>query len=428
MLGFLACQNSDHTLVKSLDTNYLHTAVQDLTDVMVFDIFSPPQASRNYAYPSLAAYEIMTRCDSSITTFSGKLNAFQGIRDPENPDLVHCDIAAVHAFYLVGKQFIYSTDKLDAGHQETLDQIRSMGIPEDVMSASLAYGETATEDIMAYAKTDGYAETRTMAHFEFEKKVSGKWIPTPPNFMNPIEPNWNKLRSFTLDSATQFIPPRPSFFDRKEGSDFYKEMIEVYKTCNNLTQEQREIASFWDCNPYVVLHEGHYMRPIKKITPGGHWMGIARIAGIKSNANLARASEIYAWTSIALADGFISCWDEKYRSNYIRPETAINTMIDNQWRPILQTPPFPEYTSGHSVISTAAATALTELLGEGFSFTDSVEVKYGLPVRSFDSFQDASNEAAISRLYGGIHFMPAINEGVKQGRKVGNKVIETLKG
>lgn len=428
ILGFIACQKSDHTPVKSLDADYLHTAVQDLTDVMVYDIFSPPQASRNYAYPSLAAYEIMTRCDSSIYSFAGKLNEFQGIRDPENPDLVRCDVAAVHAFYLVGKQFIYSTDKLESGHQKTLDQIRTMGIPEDELSASLAYGEMATEDIMAYVKTDGYAETRTMAHFEFEKVESGKWVPTPPNFMNPIEPNWNRLRTFTLDSATQFIPPRPSFFDREEGSDFYDEMIEVYHTCKNLTPEQREIASFWDCNPYVVLHEGHYMRPIKKITPGGHWMGIARIACIEANANMARASEIYAWTSIALADGFISCWDEKYRSNYIRPETAINTMIDNQWQPVLQTPPFPEYTSGHSVISTAAAIALTELLGDGFSFTDSVEVKYGLPVRSFDSFLDASNEAAISRLYGGIHFMPAINAGVNQGRKVGNKVIETLKG
>ena len=203
--------------------------------------------------------------------------------------------------------------------------------------------------------------------------------------------------------------------------------MEVYEVGKNLSQEQKEIASFWDCNPYVMNVTGHVMAATKKITPGGHWIGIVKIACKKAETDPMKTAEAYALTSIALADGFISCWDEKFRSNLIRPETVINKYIDEEWVPLLQTPPFPEYTSGHSVISNAAATALTSIFGDNFSFRDDTEVKYGLTVREFDSFFDASEEAAISRLYGGIHYMPAIENGVTQGRKLGDYVVDKLK-
>ena len=168
------------------------------------------------------------------------------------------------------------------------------------------------------------------------------------------------------------------------------------------------------------------MAATKKITPGGHWIGIVKIACRKAEDDPMKSAQAYALTSVALADGFISCWDEKFRSNLIRPETVINQYIDEEWLPLLQTPPFPEYTSGHSVISNAAAVALTSVFGDNFSFRDDTEEKYGLPVRSFDSFVQASEEAAISRLYGGIHYMPAIANGVTQGRKLGNFVVDEL--
>jgi membrane-associated phospholipid phosphatase len=135
------------------------------------------------------------------------------------------------------------------------------------------------------------------------------------------------------------------------------------------------------------------------------------------------AADAYARTAMALADGFIAAWEEKFRSGVIRPETVINQYIDEKWVPLLQTPPFPEYPSGHSVISTAAAQVLTEIYGPTFAFIDSVEVPYGLPARSFASFAAAANEAAISRLYGGIHYRPAIVEGQKQGAQVGQHVV-----
>jgi hypothetical protein len=169
--------------------------------------------------------------------------------------------------------------------------------------------------------------------------------------------------------------------------------------------------------------QGHLMYATKKITPGGHWMGIVGLATRKAGLDMVGTAEAYALTSIGLFYGFISCWDEKYRSNLIRPETYINRYIDPSWTPTLQTPPFPEHTSGHSVISTASSVILTHLFGDNFAFADSTEIPYDLPVRHFESFKDAAAEAAISRYYGGIHFMPAIDYGVEQGRKVGEHVL-----
>ena len=203
--------------------------------------------------------------------------------------------------------------------------------------------------------------------------------------------------------------------------------MEVFNVINGLTEEQVEIAKFWDCNPYVTHHKGHSMFATKKITPGGHWIGITSIATRKAKSSFADTINAYANVSIALFDAFISCWDEKWRTLVVRPETLINEHYDEEWLPLLQTPPFPEYTSGHSVISRAAAVTLTKIYGDNFSFVDTTEIAYGLPERSYKSFIHASEEAAISRLYGGIHYMMAITEGVSQGQKVGSYIASRLK-
>ena len=156
-------------------------------------------------------------------------------------------------------------------------------------------------------------------------------------------------------------------------------------------------------------------------------MSIAGIVSKKKHLDMMEASAVYTLTSIALFDAFISCWDEKYRSNVIRPETYIDKYIDESWRPLLQTPPFPEYTSGHSVVSAAAAVVLTSFFGEGFEFDDSTEKDFGLPVRHFESFVQAADEAAVSRLYGGIHYRPAIEAGKTEGRQIGEWIITKIR-
>jgi hypothetical protein len=235
------------------------------------------------------------------------------------------------------------------------------------------------------------------------------------------------LRPFVLDSSSQFRPKLPQAFDMAPGSPFYRQVKEVYDVSKQLTDDQRALATFWDDNPYVMHVRGHAMFATKKATPGGHWISIAGIVAQKTGADLMQSAEVYARTAIALADGFISCWDEKFRSNLIRPETVINAHLDESWTPLLQTPPFPEYPSGHSVISNAAAEVLTDQFGDGLAFHDTTEVAYGLPARSFTSFRQAAAEAAISRLYGGIHYRMAIEEGSVQGRRVGEQVIRRVR-
>ena len=217
----------------------------------------------------------------------------------------------------------------------------------------------------------------------------------------------------------------------EEGSDFYKELQEVYDISNRITaegdaSEEVQVAQFWDCNPYVSVTRGHLMFATKKITPGAHWIGITKIACKKSESNFDDSVFTYAKTSLAIADAFISCWDEKYRSNLVRPETLINTYFNDNWKPILQTPPFPEYSSGHSVVSGAASIALNSIFGNEFSFDDTSELAYGLPMRHFESFDAAADEAAISRMYGGIHYRSAVEIGIQQGRSLGDYVVANL--
>ncbi len=165
---------------------------------------------------------------------------------------------------------------------------------------------------------------------------------------------------------------------------------------------------------------------LKKISPGAHWLGIAGIACKQTNRSFDETMQIYATISVGLMDAFICCWDEKYRSNRIRPETAIRKYVDANWQPIIQTPPFPEYLSGHSAISALSATILTHYFGDKFQFKDTVEVRYGLAPRTFTSFQQAAVEAGLSRFYGGIHFMDAIDNGRQQGLKVGDWVLQKM--
>lgn len=408
------------------EAELLHSAMHQLTSVIVYDIFSPPQASRTYAYASIAAYEALRHGHPEYRTLAGQLNGLRPVPAPAAGVEHHLPLAGLHAFMTVGRALTFSQERMDSLRSAMHQRMRDRGIESAVFDRSVAYGERVAQHILAWANEDHFLQTRGYPKYTVVSEP-GRWTPTPPAYMDAVEPNWWRLRPFVLDSSSQFRPKPPHPYDLTDGSPFYREVREVYEVRQRLTEEQRNIANFWDCNPYQMVVRGHAMFATKKITPGGHWMGIVSIAARKSEADLTRSAEAYARTAVALADGFISSWDEKYRSGVPRPETVINQYMDEGWEPLLQTPPFPEYTSGHSVISTAAAMVLTELFGDGFAFDDDTEVEYGLPVRSFSSFHEAAEEAAISRLYGGIHYRMAIEEGTVQGRRVGEHVVQRVR-
>ena len=426
-MSWMSCQQVNPNFqAEAKQSVFLHQSMKKLTDVIVHDIFSPPQASRIYAYPSIAAYEALRHDYPNYLPLEGQLTDLTKVPKPTAEEEYCFPLASVHAFLKVGKTLIFSEAKIEEFQKDVYSRFEALNMPSDVYERSMAYGESVADHILDWADKDKYKETRTYPKYSITDDPE-KWKPTPPDYMDGIEPHWKELRPFVIKSADQFVPPPPTKFDMDKSSLFYKEVIEVYDALKSDVEERTAIASFWDCNPYVTTHKGHVMFATKKITPGGHWIGIAKIAAENSNSNMMETIEAYALTSISLADAFISCWDEKYRSKLIRPETVINQYIDEDWLPALQTPPFPEYTSGHSVISRAAAITLTDLYGDNFAFIDSTEVEYGLPPRDFKSFLQASEEAAVSRLYGGIHYRPAIDNGVAQGEEVGKYIVATLK-
>ncbi|MEM6782665.1 MAG: vanadium-dependent haloperoxidase [Bacteroidota bacterium] len=428
LLGFVACtppapQPIDPiALDTASDPELLHRAMKQFTDVMIRDIFSPPQAARGYAYASIAAYEAMLAASPELRSLAGQVAALDPVPPPHTE--VHHPLAATQATYVVAEALVFSPAEVDAGRAAMEAEARAT-LPKALVTASLAYGDAVAQHILAWAHSDGYRETRSAPTFTVTDKP-GRWVPTPPAYMDGVEPSWNQIRPFVLATADQFAPPPPPPFSLEPGSPFFQQVRDVYEIGNTITEEQRAIASFWDCNPYVMHTRGHAMFATKKLTPGGHWMGISAIASRMRGDDYAATAEAYARTAIALSDAFISAWDEKYRSNLIRPETVINAHLDEAWVPLLQTPPFPEYTSGHSVISAAASVVLTDFFGDGFAFSDTTEVEYGLPVRDFPSFEAAAEEAAVSRLYGGIHYLFAAEEGLIQGRNVGTHVVEQI--
>ncbi|WP_299119977.1 vanadium-dependent haloperoxidase [uncultured Winogradskyella sp.] len=421
-----SCSKSTEPIVVSPEL--FHASVDKVMEIQIHDIFSPPVASRVFVYPNIAAYEILAQKTPEMESLAGKVAELTSI--PKADKAINLELSALIAHMELSKSLIFSEDKMEVLQDSLYKEWTNKN--ENEFNISKDYALQVTDHVKKWMNADNYNQTRTMSKFTVDTDDPSRWQPTPPSYMDGIEPHWNKIRTFVLDSAAQFKPKRHPEFSLEKGSKFSEELIEVYNISNEITakgddSEEIEIAQFWDCNPFVSVTRGHFMFATKKISPGAHWIGIAKIASTKSDANVAETVNAYTKTSIAIADAFISCWDEKYRSNLIRPETLINQHLDQDWLPILQTPPFPEYTSGHSVASGAASTVLTAIFGDNFQFDDDTEVPFGLPIRSFKSFNLAAEEAAISRLYGGIHYMAAIDEGLKQGRNVGDFIVSNIK-
>ena len=430
IIALFSCSDkkTEETLVISPEE--LHTAVDKVVEIMIHDIFSPPVASRVFAYPNVAAYEIIALNNEKYISLEGQVNELPAIPKPDANKPINYQLAALVAHMELSKRLIFSEQDLEV-FRDSLYSVWSAK-NETTFLASKDYGLEVAEHIGKWMSEDNYNQTRTMPKFTVDTDDETRWQPTPPAYMDGIEPHWDKIRPFVIDSAQQFKPIPPPAFSLEDGSDFYKELKEVYDKGNEITKkgdesEEIKIAQFWDCNPYVSVTRGHLMFATKKISPGAHWIGITKIASKKSKSDFDKTVYAYTKTSLAIADAFISCWAEKYRSNLIRPETLINQHLDENWKPVLQTPPFPEYTSGHSVVSGAAASALTDIFGDDFAFDDDSEVPYGLPIRSFSSFNQAANEAAISRMYGGIHYRSAIEVGIKQGRDLSQFLLTNLK-
>jgi len=409
--------------VTSFTTNDYIMALKHTTDVMVNDATSPVAAARYYSYISLAANETVALFDKQQASFAGVVKGLGNITvDDQLRKKADPNLATIFVLYMTAIKLLPSGYLLEKNVDSLKIIAKKKKLPQEKISATLELVDKVIEQILKYSSEDGFVRLSGLRRFT---PLSGDeyWQPTAPGFISAIEPHWHTLRTFILDSSSQFAPPPPNKYSSDTSSVFYRGLKEVHSLGEKLSKQQTDIAMFWDCNPFALNQIGHLEFGVKKISPGGHWIGITGIACKKQNLDLSKTAYAHALVSIGLADAFVSCWNNKYKYNRVRPETAIRKLLDRNWTPLLQTPPFPEYTSGHSVISTTASILLTHLFGPHFSFTDDTEKEFGLSSRRFNSFSAASQEAAISRLYGGIHFRDAIENGAKEGEQIGNFII-----
>ena len=400
----------------------IHQNLDQVTQVIIYDVFNPPVASRIYAYTCLASYEAIRFDQPGYESLAAKFKGFPKMPEPEKGKTYNYTLASSKAFFTVAHKLVFAVDSMKPYEDSLFANFRE-NMDDSTFQWSVAFGEAIGKAILKRADKDNYALTRSMPKY-LGGTEPGKWRPTAPDYMDGVEPNWNMIRTFAIDTANVYRPGPPPAFSKDTTSPFYRDVMELYHINKSKNDSLITIAKFWDDNAFIVEHSGHLMYATKKITPGGHWMGIATIACRKANADAVKSAQTYALTSTALFDAFIACWDCKYTYELVRPITVITDLIEKNWEPVLQTPAHPEYTCGHCSISSAAAVVLTKLFGDNFAFHDNSDEAYIGMARDFKSFTTAAEETGMSRLYGGIHYHNSIREGMALGKKVGSKVIE----
>ena len=422
LIGIIA-RAGDRTLPAYLD---LRPIVFSLSMVMMHDVVNPPAASRYYAYCMAGAYEIVSQNDPATVPLKNIVNKYPEITIAPAKGSYDYKIAAVYCILETGRLMLPSGYKLEEEQTKYLTVLKKNKLSGKTINESIKVAKDVALKIVAWSKTDDYFKLSTRLRYR-PLKGDGYWYPTPPAYMEAVEPNWKTVRPMVIDSCNQFPPAIPVTFSKDSLSEFYKLAREVYEVSVKPPQENMNIAAFWDCNPFAVATSGHMSIGFKKISPGGHWMHITGLVTRQAHFSFDNSVVALALEGVTLMDAFISCWEQKYDSNRIRPETYINRYMDVKWQPVLQTPPFPEYTSGHAVVSNASAELLTYLLGDNFAYTDNTEIPFGSGQRSFKSFREAAAEASMSRFYGGIHYMESITNGNQQGIRVANNIISKIK-
>ena len=422
-----ACRNNKEYKTYLHNPALFSQAAHELNTVVMGNNFSPMVASRNYAYAAIAAYEVIASgYPDQYQSLAGQLNGLKQIAKPAADSSVDIELASLLAYIKVGEAVTFPEGSLQSYKDSILKTARDKGLPSGIEKASQLLADSVSASIIRWSKKDNYLQTRGAEKYTV-MDVPGRWVPTPPLYASAAEPHWGEIRPMVMDSANMFAPPPPPAFNIKDkDSKYYKEVMAVKKAIDSLTPEQKHIAEFWDDNPFKMNVTGHVMYGSKKFSPPGHWMSVVGIAAQKAKSNYAATVYAYAKTSIALFDAFIQCFYAKYKYNTVRPETVINKYLDANWIPYLQTPAFPEYTCGHSTISSSAAEALTSVFGDNFAYTDSTEMEFGIKNRSFESFRKAADENNWARFYGGLHFHNSCIISTDCGQKVGRLIVDRL--
>jgi hypothetical protein len=389
-----------------------------LYDVIKSEATAPPPASRIYGISAVALYEAVAPGTRHHRSLAGQLHGLDRVPKARGsnkkyhwPAVANAALAGtIRGLFPSPPSKPQSLDAIEALEQSFNTQFQAE-VNAEVYKRSVDQGRAVADAILAWAATDGYSTHNNCPYVPNLEVLDGAWQPTPPAFgPNPLQPCWGLIRPMVLPAGGACAPPgHPDF----SSSDFYLAAREVYDTGLGLSDEQKTIATYWADGAAVTG------------TPPGHWIALVGQIARTDELSLSEAAEAFARVGIAVHDAFIQCWYFKYVTNLQRPVTYILDFIDKSWVPLIATPPFPTYTSGHSTQSGAAAAVLTAMFGKK-AFTDTLHADHHLipapEPRSFASFDEAAAEAAISRLYAGIHYAFDNDDGLTCGKCIGRTI------
>jgi hypothetical protein len=369
-----------------------------LLTAIATDKTAPPLAARNMAIVNTAIYDAV----NSILNFA-KHYRVSGVQASiwASPEAAVTGAAYQTLVNLFPEQRGY----FDAERAKALSNIPD-GWSE---TEGFRVGTAVADAILAWRNNDGSA-----AVVNYSPPVGdGYWQPTPAAYAAALLPQWPQVTPFAMTSGSQFrAAPPPSYTSAQYATELAEVRSLGQNTSTTRTPEQTQIALMW------ADGSGSY-------TPPGHWLEIAGQVARSRNTSLIQQAQLFGLLGISLADAGISAWDTKYSYHQWRPIAAIRATSDPTWTPLLNTPPFPDYTSGHSTFSGAASAILSAFFGDNVAFTTS---SMGLPgvYRSFNSFSEAANEAGRSRVFGGIHVESSNQAGLIAGREIGNYVLQNF--
>lgn len=380
-----------------------------LLDTIRSEALSPPHASRALAIVSTAMFDAANAADPRYAAY----------RPTAPVPGASAEAAAVQAAH-DALAILFPSRAADYAARLAAD----LGtIPDGpARSAGTALGTAVARAAVDARATDGADSAGTSGYIWSSEP--GHWRPTPSGFAPPLLPGWGAVTPFGIPAAAAFLPPPPP----STGSPEYVADVAAVQALGNAnssvrTPEQTEIARFWADGAGTA-------------TPPGHWNGIAAQVAEARGLSLVETARLFAMLDVAMADAAIVAWDAKYRYDVWRPVTAIRqagdvpataALQDETWTPLLPTPPFPEYVSGHSTFSAAAATVLASCFGtDDVAFTTMSDALGPTVTRSFTSFSVAAAEAGMSRIYGGIHYPFSNAAGGAVGRSIGGFVATNL--
>ncbi|GAB1430208.1 hypothetical protein MASR2M18_10410 [Ignavibacteria bacterium] len=416
--------------INATGAKYVHDWVWKVTDIIMYDGFSPCVISRNEILTNIAAYQAaQPGFAAKYASLGGQLPDLKEFPQPDQSKKYDWRVSMIQAYRGMIKKILYHSSLCDSLYDANIKEISAeyAGVSDGnaIIERSKNYGDEVIKFMTPWFKSDGHSKNQGRKRYNWPRGEQ-YWSPTPPAFAEPLDPYFSTMRPMSVaDNRNELRPMPPIPFSKEKGSAFYDMVMQTYTTCKGLTDEQRDIALYWDDSPIKTWNAGHFVFNTRQISPGGHWINICKIACENAKFDMMESLRAYTLTSIGLYDGFLLCWEEKFRGHGIRPFTYINRYIDSTWEPLIQTPPFPEYTAGHATISAAAAEVLTQVFGP-VKFTDNTEISFGFKPRTFSNFHEAAKEAAMSRVYGGIHFPRSVNEGNRVGTLIGNNVVNKL--